>query len=83
MPTLFSIATLPGNEYALTGNIYLNPADFQNFKMQSSHATASAKDIVVNIKGFILRAEPLADIPVSHFGANGVHREMMQIGKMD
>ena len=31
----------------------------------------------------MLRAEPLADIPVSHFGANGVHREMMQIGKMD
>jgi hypothetical protein len=31
----------------------------------------------------MLRAEALEDIPEAHFGANGVHKEMMQIGKMD
>ena len=80
---MFSVAQLPSNEYALTGNVYLNPADFETLRAKSPHASKTAKDIIVKIKGFFLKAEALGDIPVGHFGANGVHKEMMEIGKLD
>ena len=45
--------------------------------------SADARILTVEIKGFILKCEPLADIAEGEFGASSFQREMLEIGKMD
>jgi len=59
----------------MTGCIYFNPTDFNTFK-SSSPKLKDVKDVLVDIKKFIIKALPLDDIPKGAIGASAFQRDM-------
>ena len=69
----FTPAQLSSNDQAFTGHLYLNPADFKDLCENPGPGCPvqkNAKKIVVKVKGFMLIAEPAADIAAGSVGAS-------------
>lgn len=79
----FTPCQLPSNQYAFTGHIYLNPADFEQIQTIGNVRKVTKSDILVKANGFILKVEPLDAIERGYFGASSFHREMLQVSKLD
>ena len=58
---------------------FLNPADHDYFSSKST----SSKTVFVEIKGFILRADKLKDIPQGEVGLSKFMRESIEIAKSE
>lgn len=77
--SMFKPGQLPGNEYAMTHMVYLNPADFTTFLSQSRNKEV----LYLDINSFVMKAEKLKDIPEGQLGVSKFHREGMSISKHD
>ncbi len=71
--------TLPNNAFAFKNVVFLSPSDFNDLRMQ----TKSKSRVFVDIKKFILEANPLDDIQDGTVGLSSLQREFLNLSKTD
>lgn len=79
----FSPCQLPSNDYAFTGFVYFNPADFEQIQKLGKARQISKESIIVKAGNFMIKAQPLDAIQTGFVGASSFLREMLQISKLD